>query len=149
PVRVALAAGVAVTFGYGLVRHQQGDGLTRDDYRGAVGYVNAREQPGDAAITNAWPGFAYYHRGAMPIQEFPTGRYDEAAIVAGMNQLAVGHGRIWYLSHDLRPSDPEGFVDMQLKERGQQIEERSFGQIRVTLYRIPNPPAFAPLVVHR
>src|SRR5207237_5894916 len=109
PLRVGLALCVAATFGWGLWRYYDGSGVTRDDYRSAVGYVAAREQPGDGAITNAPPGFLYYYRGSMPTRELPTGRYDESTIVGQLNQAAAGHKRLWYLTHELRPSDPEGF----------------------------------------
>ncbi|HEY3109920.1 MAG TPA: glycosyltransferase family 39 protein, partial [Chloroflexota bacterium] len=147
-VRAALALTVAAAFGWGLWRYYGGDGLTRDDYRSAIGYLAARERPGDAAITNAPPGFAYYYRGAMPFAEFPTGRYDEATIVDGLNRLAAGRARLWYVTHALRPSDPEGFVDLQLDHRAERVDERQFGQIRVALYELPARPAFAPLAFH-
>jgi hypothetical protein len=146
PLRLALALSVAATFGWGLWRYYEGDGLTRDDYRSAIGYLAARERPGDAALTNAPPGFAYYYRGAMPFAEFPTGPYEEAAIVDGLNRLARDRTRLWYVTHALRPSDPEGFVDLQLDRRARPLERRDFGQIRVALYELPAPPAFAPLV---
>lgn len=143
PLRAALAVVVLALFGYGLYRYQYADGLARDDYRSAVAYVNQNQAPGDVAITNAPPGFDYYYRGSMPRYEFPTGRYEQDAIVRGLNDLAGGRRRLWYVTHDLRPSDPEGFVAGQLQSHAGLIQARRYGHIRVALYALPDPVAFA------
>lgn len=143
PLRVTLALGIATTFGLGLTRYElQGD-LARDDYRSIVGYLTEREQPGDIALTNAPPGFQYYYRGAMPHQEFPTGAAEPSRIVAELNALARGYRRLWYLTHDLRPSDPEQIVDGQLLGHARLIDERRMGFLRLRLFELPDPPAFA------
>ena len=148
PARLLLALAVAALFGWGLARYVDGDGLTRDDYRSAVRAIEAAEQPGDAAIYNAPPGFQYYYRGAMPHRELPTGAYDEATVVEQLDQFAAGHARLWYLSHDLRPSDPEGFVSAQLERTGQLLERRRYGQIQVALYALPAGARFTRLPRH-
>jgi 4-amino-4-deoxy-L-arabinose transferase-like glycosyltransferase len=145
PLRLLLAVAVLGLFGWGLLRYADGSGLTRDDYRSAVRSIEAAERPGDAAIYNAPPGFQYYYRGAMPHRELPTGAYDEATVVGQLEEFARGHPRLWYLSHDLRPSDPEGFLTMQLDRRGRLVERRRYGQIQVALYDLPAGAAFAPL----
>jgi 4-amino-4-deoxy-L-arabinose transferase-like glycosyltransferase len=145
PLRVLAAIVVLALFGWGLWRYEGGDGLTRDDYRSAIGYVAAREQPGDTAITNVPPGFDYYYHGSMPHRELPVGPYREESMVAQLAEAAAGHPRLWYVTHDLRPSDPEGFVDLQLDHRADLVEDRKFGQLRVRLYALPPSVAFAPL----
>ncbi|HEV8637996.1 MAG TPA: glycosyltransferase family 39 protein [Chloroflexota bacterium] len=145
PLRLLLALALAGLFGWGLVRYADGSGLARDDYRSAVRSIEAAEQPGDAAIYNAPPGFQYYYRGAMPHRELPTGRYEPAAVVEQLDRFARGHQRLWYLTHDLRPSDPEGFLQAQLDRRAELVERRRYGQIQVALYALPAGRRFAPL----
>src|SRR5205085_643791 len=65
------------------------------------------------------------------------------AIVRGLNDLARGRARLWYVTHDLRPSDPEGFVDGQLASHAQLLKALDFGHLHVGLYALPDPVAFA------
>jgi mannosyltransferase len=148
PARFVLVALVLGLSGYGLYRFQYTNGLARDDYRSAIGYVNAHQAPGDVAITNAPPGFDYYYRGSMPHVEFPTAPYDATSIVRRLDQIAHGHARLWYVTHDLRPADPEGFVDGQLDSHARLVDEQRFGQLRVALFQLADPPGFAPPSPH-
>ena len=145
PLRAVLALSVVALFGWGLWRYADGDGLTRDNYRDAVAWVNAAQQPGDAALYNAPPGFQYYYRGDMPHAEIPRGGYGEEAAVGQLAELARGRSRFWHLTHELRPSDPEGFVQAQLHRRARLLERRDFGQVDVALYELSSDNRIAPL----
>jgi hypothetical protein len=148
PVRATLAIALVALFGWGLSRYFDGDGMTRDNYRDAVAWVNAAQEPGDAGLYNAPPGFRYYYRGTMPHAEVPRGGYGEEAAVGQLAELARGHGRLWHLTHALRPSDPEGFVQAQLDRHARLVERRGFGQVEVALYELPDDAAIAPLPRH-
>jgi hypothetical protein len=145
PLRGALLVAIVALFGWGLWRYADGDGLTRDNYRDAVAWINAAQQPNDAALYNAPPGFQYYYRGAMPHAEVPRGSYAEEMAVGQLAEIARGRGRLWRLTHELRPSDPEGFVQGQLDRRARLLERRDYGQVEVALYELPNDGAIAPL----
>lgn len=148
PLSAALALVLFALFGWGLWRYADGDGLTRDNYRGAVAWINATQQPNDAAIYNAPPGFEYYYRGPMPHVEVPRGPYSEEHSIAQLAEVAGTRSRLWYLTHELRPSDPEGFVQGQLDRNARLIERRDFGQVDVALYELPPDRAMAPLARH-
>jgi len=143
PARLVLVALVLGLSGYGLYRFEYTNGLARDDYRSAIGYVNLHQAPGDVAITNAPPGFDYYYRGDMAHVEFPTAPYEPASIVQRLDAVARGHSRLWYVTHDLRPADPEGFVDGQLGSHARLVDDQRFGQLRVALFQLADPPGFA------
>ncbi len=142
-LRIALAISVFSLFGFGIWRYHLGDGLTRDNYREAIGYITLNQHSGDTAINNVPPAFAYYYSGPMPNREFPNEPYDPVKIVADLNQIAIGYKRIWYVTHLLRPSDPEGFVQGQLMHYARPVESREFGPITVALFELPATPAFA------
>lgn len=115
----------------------------RDDYRSAVRHVESRLQPGDVVIYNADPGFRYYYGGAAPAGFFPGQPYEEDRIADGLNALAQGKRRLWYLRHFQVPTDPEGFVERQLDTHARRTELAWFGPLRVTLYDLPPAPEFA------
>ena len=137
-------AGVALLLGaiYGLGNLMANPAYARDDYRAAVAHVEARLQPGDAVIYNADPGFRYYYRGSAPARFFPGPPYEEARIAEGLNALAAGKRRLWYVRHFEVPTDPEGFVERQLDGHASRLEEVWFGSLRVTLYALPPTPGF-------
>ena len=129
--------------GYGLVNLETNPAYARDDYRAAVGYIQIRLQPDDVVVYNADPGFRYYYRGAAPASFFPGPPYEEEHIAEGLNGLAQGKQRLWYLRHFEVPTDPEGFVERQLETHARKLEEAWFGPLRVTLYALPPTPEFA------
>ncbi|HEX5416603.1 MAG TPA: hypothetical protein VFZ25_13110, partial [Chloroflexota bacterium] len=114
----------------------------RDDYRGAIAYVTAGLQPGDAVIHNATPPFDYYYHGAAPARYFPTRPYSEANVADELNADTQGHHRLWYVMNVTIPNDPDRFVDTQLRLHAERLDERWFGALRVQLWEIPGDLAF-------
>ncbi|HLG51147.1 MAG TPA: glycosyltransferase family 39 protein [Chloroflexota bacterium] len=141
---LATLALLTVSIGYGQI-HLRGDpAYQRDDYRDAIGYVQAHEAARDTIIHNAIPPFWYYYHGPAAASYFPTGPYTEANIANGLDQLTRGHPRLWYIQHQAIPNDPSGFIESQLRLHARLLDERWFGAIRVQLWQIPGDDAFSP-----
>ncbi|HLH72002.1 MAG TPA: hypothetical protein VKX96_01870, partial [Chloroflexota bacterium] len=139
----ALAAVSALSFAYGLAHLEFDPTYARDNYRGALAYVKGIEAPGDTIIDNAIPPVWYYYHGPAPTTYFPSGDYSEAHVVKGLNSLTANHPRLWYIQNLLIPSDPDNFVETQLRLHAQLIHEAWFGAIRVQLWGIPHPDVFS------
>lgn len=113
---------------------------SRDDYRGLARYVEAQARPGDAIILDA-PGqseiFGYYYRGQLPIYPLPSQRpMNETS--AGVELEAVsGHSsRLWAVLWGQRESDPNGFIERWLDQRGFKTADRWYGGVRLALYSV-------------
>ena len=139
----ALAVVTAISFGYGLFHLEFDPAYARDNYRGALAYVDGYQAPGDTLIDNAIPPVWYYYHGPAPTTYFPFGAYGEANVVNELNAVTAQHPRLWYVENVLIPSDPDNLVETQLRLHTQLIHEAWFGAIRVQLWGIPHPNAFS------
>lgn len=142
--RALLIGAMATLFGFGAARYHDGAGLGRDDYRSAIRAIDAAERPGDAIVTNSPPGVVYYHRGRAPWLELPTEPYRESEIAAGLASIGTGAARIWYQTHDLRPSDPEQFLLAHLEAAGDLVSFQEFGLLKVRGYALLLGKTFQP-----
>ena len=139
----SVGALLAAAFAYGTLHLATDPAYARDNYRGAVAWIQERLAPTDTIIYNTDPGFRYYYRGAAPARFFPGAPYEEAAIAADLNALSRDRQRLWYLRHSEVPTDPEGIVERQLAAHARKLEETWFGSLRLTLYQLPTQPEFA------
>jgi len=105
--------------------------LERDHYREAVAIILRESGPNDPILTNAPPGILYYLRGARAAIELPRGPYRPEAVLADLRAAATGAPRIWSITHDLRPSDPEGFLRAQLDRGSRTTLRGDLGHLRV------------------
>ena len=140
---LAVSIVLLVAAGFGMDHLKYDPAYARDDYRDAIAYVQHAEQPGDAIIHNAIPPVWYYYHGSAPTAYFPAGPYTDANVADGLNQIARGRTRLWYVWHAAIPNDPDGFVDTQLRLHSQRLDERWFGAIRVQLWQLSTSQAFA------
>src|SRR5439155_5312579 len=127
---------------YGLVHLKPDPTYARDDYRSAIAFIDNAESPTDAVIHNAIAPVWYYDRGPAPASYFPTGPYSEANVVDELNAVTAGRSRLWYLADLEIPSDPDGFVDNQLRLYARRLDQHTFGPLRVQLWEIPGASPF-------
>ena len=142
-VGVVAAALALAAAGYGQWNLATNPTYIRDDYRGAVAHIQSDPRDTDTIIYNVDPGFRYYYDGAAPAQFYPGAPYEEESIAQGLNAIAAGKTRLWYLRHFEAPTDPEGFVERQLDGHARKVEEGWYGSLRLSLYELPPTPAFA------
>jgi hypothetical protein len=88
------------------------------------------------------PPFWYYYHGPSPTTYFPTGPYTEADVAAELNAVTRGRTRLWYVTQSATPSDPDGFVDGELRLHATRLVEHRYGALRVQLWQIPGNDAF-------
>ncbi|HLZ09248.1 MAG TPA: hypothetical protein VKT80_11705, partial [Chloroflexota bacterium] len=100
------------------------------------------EVPTDVIIHNAIPPVWYYYHGPAPASYFPSRPYSEANVVDELNAVTAGSARLWYLADLEIPNDPDGYVETQLRLHARQLEEKTFGPIRVQLWELPGSSPF-------
>ena len=118
-----------------LYRYQQ-----KEDWRGAIGYICALEEPGDVIILvdeDIWLPFEHYYRGATPRVGISRGVTDRDLLAARIGPLLATDRRIWLvLSHT------DNFLSKEYLRTSrftQLVSERLFTQIEVDLFAIVHP----------
>ncbi|MCU0506915.1 MAG: glycosyltransferase family 39 protein [Anaerolineae bacterium] len=133
------------TFSAGLLRYFNDPAAARDDYRGISHFIDATSQPNDAILLNA-PGqgevFGYYYDGELPVYPLPRQRpLDPAQTEIDLANL-LSHDKIYALYWATDESDPQGFVEHWLDQRGYKTLDQWHGNARLAVYVMPEqrPP---------
>jgi len=113
--RWLLIGAVLAANGYGLFLTARDPAFLKDDWRGAVAYLTAQEQPEDVILlysTHIQFPFGYYYAGQLPQKPISLNleNYPLAPLVAG-------HGRAWLLypytrrptHYPMQPLRPQGY----------------------------------------
>lgn len=115
--------------------------LAREDFRSAAQFLESRQEEGDAILFNAWYArypFDYYYGGALvrsgPFLRAPL---TETEVVAGLNEAAQGHQRLWLVLWQDEVLDPGRYVLLQLDRFGEKVAELWLGELRVFVYHLP------------
>jgi hypothetical protein len=121
---------------------------TKDGWREAGAYIQARHEDGDVLYLNPAAGMlpleAYLGR-PLPHEGYPseydvrTGGWEGELVTAGaaereMTALAAEYGRVWLVEYGPEFWDPEGYVLDWLQRNAHELAARRFGRIDVRLY---------------
>lgn len=113
----------------------------RDDYRGIVRYISARENEGDAILLNApgqWDVFTYYYQGPRPIHPLPRSRpLDEDSTAEELEEMATRYDRIFTILWATDESDPGRFVEGWLDTHAYKAMDTWYGNVRLAVYAVP------------
>jgi 4-amino-4-deoxy-L-arabinose transferase-like glycosyltransferase len=133
PARIAAALGVAALWAVSLGHHYFDPAYAKEDYRGALGLVAARAQPGEKLLAvGADEPVYYYYRGALPVDRLwpgyagRPGRLEEEL----EGRLAGARGT-WIVLGRPEDLDAEGAFVRTLGTRHPEAEEFRFGGVRV------------------
>lgn len=122
-------------------------------FRVPMAYVESQTQPGDVILVNQPDSAPERYAGTVPLFSIDP-EHGESGVAATLNQVAAGRRRLWLLEFtdpELSP-DRQGWVRYQLDTHAYRLEDSTQGNVRVTAYRLPDPPTFraaapAPLAV--
>ena len=148
PAQVALAGALAwfvVGSLSGMVRVE-----TKDGWREAGAYIEARFRPGDVLYLNPAAGrlgLDVYlveplpHEGYPPEYDVRTGGWEGEPVTAAvaereMAALAGSYRRVWLVEFGPEFWDPDGHLRAWLQDHGRPGSQESFGRIVVTLYEL-------------
>ena len=123
---------------------------SKDGWREAGAYIQARYQPGDVLYMNpaagilgldAYLGQALPHDGYPPDYDVRTGGWVGELVTAAMAAremaaVAEQYGRVWLIEFGPEFWDPEGYLRNELERNGQGTVEQRFGRIVVRLYEL-------------
>ncbi|MGD8794017.1 MAG: hypothetical protein PVF47_15805, partial [Anaerolineae bacterium] len=126
--------------------------FARADFRGVVRYLRRQVGPQEAVILtsgHAFPVFDYYgpdvERHLLP--DSPTldvTRTLDYSIAGALNEWLAGKEGVWLVLWQDEVVDPAGFLTAMLAELGQeQPVDRSFAQVEVRHFRLPEGAVFA------
>lgn len=142
---IAVIAITWATFSAVLLRYFNDPTVARDDYRGMSHFIEATSQPNDAILLNA-PGqsevFGYYYDGPLPVYPLPRQRpLDPAQTEIDLGEL-LARDKIYALYWATEESDPQGFVEHWLDQRGYKTFDQWHGNARLAVYVMPEhrPP---------
>jgi 4-amino-4-deoxy-L-arabinose transferase-like glycosyltransferase len=134
-----------------------------EDYRQIAAYIHQHARPGDLVGLDA-PfnryAYAYYADDNLPTYAIPPPgdgqgarvRLDQASIDRYVRSLAAGHQRLWmlYYLEDERSAAVRHYLDYHAKGRAvifggrygraEQSDPRSFVNVQLVLYELPNLP---------
>lgn len=112
----------------------------RDDYRGAITYLQANAKPGDAIVLDSpYQGdiVNLYFRGSQPQYPLPVGvPPDRARTEAALAGVVARHGGIWAVFWGERETDPEAIVERWLDSHAYKALDRWFGGVRLVHYLV-------------
>jgi len=107
-----------------------------------LSYVESRAHPGeDLILLDIRSVIAKYYKGSLPLYIL-NGDQDEAQIVRRLQEITKGRKRIWYITYPQVSGDLRGLIHYQLGAHAYRLEERSFPDIHITLYRLTDPHSF-------
>ncbi|MHB9092179.1 MAG: hypothetical protein ACYC7H_12250, partial [Chloroflexota bacterium] len=123
----------------------------RDDYRGAVRYVEANAKADDAIVLDSpYQGdiVRLYYKGAMTMYPLPVGvPPDRARTEAALVEMVQQHGGIWAMLWGTRETDPENIVERWLDAHVFKALDKWFGGVRLTQYLVARVGDRVPLDV--
>jgi mannosyltransferase len=114
----------------------------KEDWRGAVQYIGAHEQPGDVLLMvdeDLWLPFEHYYRGSMSHLGVSRTITDRDFLAARVGLAASSHRRIWLvLSH----TDNQILKDyLMTSGYTELLSERYFMSVEVDLFAVQSSPA--------
>ncbi|MCR4408062.1 MAG: glycosyltransferase family 39 protein [Anaerolineae bacterium] len=107
-------------------------------YRLADAYVAERVQPGDVIVLDA-AGERY--AGGLPFHVF-IATDDADTVACGLNKLARGQQRLWYLSYPQASPILKKYIASQLSAGAELVSQEKVGAVTVSLYRLPSGVTF-------
>jgi hypothetical protein len=144
-VTATLALAVCAASAQSLVGLYTDETFFRDDYRGAVAYIEATAAPQDAIVINAPAQIEtvdYYYQGDLSEYPLPKERpLNEARTERALQEIIAQHRRIYGIFWATRESDPQGFVEGWLDRRCYKAMDSWFGNIRLVVYAVPQESA--------
>ncbi len=107
-----------------------------------LSYIESRANPEEDLILLDFPSvIAKYYEGELPLYILDGDR-EEAQIVDELKEITAGRKRIWYIIYPQAPGDRKGLIHYQIRTHAYKVEERSFPDIEVALYRLTDPHSF-------
>ncbi|MGM0401591.1 MAG: glycosyltransferase family 39 protein [Chloroflexota bacterium] len=140
-VAASLSLVVCAASAHSLVGLYTDETFFRDDYRGAVAYIEATSGPQDAIVINAPSQIEtvdYYYDGDLSQYPLPEQRpLDKARTGRALQDIVAQHRRIYGIFWATRESDPQGFVENWLDAHCYKAMDSWFGNIRLLVYAVP------------
>jgi hypothetical protein len=140
-VAASLFLAVCTASAHSLVGLYTDETFFRDDYRGAVAYIEATSGPQDAIVINAPSQIEtvdYYYQGDLPEYPLPKERpLNEERTERALQDIVAQHRRIYGIFWATRESDPQGFVEGWLDSHCYKAMDSWFGNIRLLVYAVP------------
>jgi mannosyltransferase len=115
----------------------------REDWRGAVTYVEAMAEQGDI-VAFRWikpmAPFLYYSRDRLPVvglvKDAESGEVNQSKVDYEVASLAEVYKRIWLFEYLGDHYDPQRFVHLSLQKNGYiPVEEHNFNRVVVVLWK--------------
>ncbi len=139
--------------GYSLWQNYENPAFSRGDYRFLASYLEQEMEPGDAVYLHGPPVRlldSHYMRNPHTVYTLPRGwpvSSDWPEVSAQLESLADRYPRLWLVLGGEGDYDPGRKVEGWLLQRGYQVEDQWFGNIRLGLFIFPKnmgQVAFAP-----
>ena len=149
--RVSYGLTIAVGFGLvtvslsQLVQIWDGPGYRKDDNRGAIAYIQQHAQPGDVTMLmmNTYQAYVYYSDGSVPWAALQPGD-DLNQAATGLNQITLGHKRVWVLLWNPEWADPTNWVRQSLNRSYRRLRvSTGFSGLGLELYEIDPTYSFS------
>jgi hypothetical protein len=142
--------GVALAPLYGSVQSLYVDERwQRDDYRGAIGHIEANARAEDAIVLDSpFQGDVVnlYFDGPQTQYPLPLGTPpDRARTEAALLEVVGKHGGVWVVFWGERETDPEGIVERWLDGHAHKALDRWFGGVRLVYYLVARAGERVPL----
>ncbi|MHB1005807.1 MAG: glycosyltransferase family 39 protein [Chloroflexota bacterium] len=126
-----------------------GPDWAKDDYRGAIGYIQSHAQPGDFILLtrNAWHPMEYYYHGTAPWEGYDPASANvapnPAGVAAYLDKTLRGSKRVWLLLWQEEVVDATRTVAGLLGKFGQkEAVDATFTGVRLELYDLPGQVTF-------
>lgn len=140
-VAAFLSLAVCVASAHSLAGLYTDETFFRDDYRGAVAYIEATASSQDAIVINAPSQIEtvdYYYHGDLSLYPLPKERpLDEVRTERALQGIVAQHRRIYGIFWATRESDPQGFVEGWLDGHCYKAMDSWFGNLRLLVYAVP------------
>jgi hypothetical protein len=133
PARIAAALGVAGLWAVSLGQHYFDPRYAKEDYRGALGLVSARSQPGEKLLAvGADEPIYYYYRGSLPVDRlWPGYSARSGRLQEELEGRLAGARGTWVVLSRPEELDPEGTFVRTLETRRPGVEQFRFAGVRV------------------
>ncbi|MDO8688665.1 MAG: glycosyltransferase family 39 protein [Dehalococcoidia bacterium] len=136
---VALLSGM----GYSLWQNYENPTFSRGDYRSLATYVEQELEPGDAVYLHGPPLQlldSHYMRAPRPVYTVPRSlpvSDDWPEVLVQLEYLSYRYPRLWLVLGGEGDYDPGRKVEGFLLQKGYQVEDQWFGNIRLGLFVFP------------
>lgn len=106
-------------------------------WRELAGLLDSAAAADDVIVQNyPDPTMWYYYRGATPHTVIPAARpLDAAQTIADLEEIGMGHERVWFVPYKSADWDATGFVTTWLDRHWERVSEEEAGSFALRLYR--------------